>query len=66
MLDEAELSALNRFFIERQGRFGTFSFVDPWTRSTIPSCTVEQDSMDYELAGEMLGRTSLVVLETKV
>ena len=44
MLDEAELNALDQFFNSQQGRFETFSFVDPWTQSTIPSCRVEQTS----------------------
>jgi Conserved hypothetical protein 2217 (DUF2460) len=66
LLDEAELNALDQFFNTQQGRFGTFSFVDPWTQSTIPSCSVEQDSLDYELQGELRGSTSLVVVETRV
>ncbi len=66
MLDDAELSALDQFFSTQQGRFGTFSFVDPWNQSTIPSCTMEQDSLDYELSGEMRGSTSLVVVENRV
>lgn len=66
MLDEAELNALDHFFTTQQGRFETFSFVDPWTQSTVPSCTVEQDSLDYELSGEMRGSSSLVVVENRV
>jgi hypothetical protein len=66
MLDDAELSALEQFFATQQGRFGTFSFVDPWTQSTIPSCTVEQDSLDYELSGEMRGNATLAVVENRV
>ena len=66
MLDEAELNALDHFFNSQQGRFETFTFVDPWTQSTIPSCSVEQDSLEYELSGEMRGSTSLVVVENRV
>lgn len=66
MLDEAEIAALDQFFIEQQGRFETFSFVDPWTQSTIPSCSVDQDNLDYELSGEMRGSTNLVVVENRV
>jgi hypothetical protein len=65
MLDDAELNALNQFFGAQQGRFGTFSFIDPWTQATIPSCTLEQDSLDYEVAGEMRGSTSLAIVETR-
>jgi hypothetical protein len=66
MLDDAELGALDYFFNTQQGRFETFSFVDPWTQVTIPSCSMEQDSLDYELSGEMRGSTSLVVVENRV
>lgn len=66
MLDEAELNALDQFFNSQQGRFETFTFIDPWTQSTIPSCSVEQDVLDYELSEEMRGSTSLVVVENRV
>ena len=66
MLDDAELGALEQFFNMQQGRFETFFFVDPWTQVTIPSCSMEQDSLDYELSGEMRGSTSLVVVENRV
>jgi len=66
MLDEAELNALDHFFNSQQGRFESFSFVDPWTQSTIPSCSIEQDSLDYELSGEMRGSTTMVVVENRV
>ena len=65
MLDEAEINALDQFFNSQQGRFETFSFIDPWTQSTIPSCRMEQDVLDYELSGEMRGSTSLVVVENR-
>jgi hypothetical protein len=66
MLDDAELSALDQFFGEQQGRFGTISFIDPWTQDTIAGCVLEQDSLDYEVAGEMRGSTSLVIVETRI
>ena len=66
MLDDVELSALDHFLITQQGRFGTFSFVDPWTQSTISNCTLEQDVLDYQLSGDMRGSTSLVVVENRV
>ena len=65
MLDDAELSALEQFFATQQGRFEAFSFVDPWTQATVPSCTLEQDSLDYCLSEEMRGSASLVVVETR-
>ncbi|HYM06117.1 MAG TPA: DUF2460 domain-containing protein [Terriglobales bacterium] len=65
MLDEAELSALEQFFMAQQGRFETFAFVDPWTQATIASCSLDQDSLEFSLSGEALGATSLVVVENR-
>jgi hypothetical protein len=66
LLDEGELSALDQFFIAQQGRFETFSFVDPWTQSTSSNCSLDQDSLDYTLSGVMRGSVNLVVVENRV
>ncbi len=65
MLDEAELNALEQFFMAQQGRFETFSFVDPWTQATISNCSLDQDTLGCELSGEARGATSLVVVENR-
>jgi hypothetical protein len=66
MLDEAELSALEQFFVAQEGRFGTFSFVDPWTQTTFPNCSLDQDTLPYAVQGELRGTAQLVVVENRV
>jgi hypothetical protein len=65
MLDEAELGTLEQFFVAQEGRFGTFSFVDPWTQTTFPNCSLDQETLDYELKGETRGTLRLVVVENR-
>jgi hypothetical protein len=65
MLDEAELNAIEQFFITQEGSFGTFSFVDPWTQATFTNCSLDQDALDYQVLGEMQGSASLVVVENR-
>ena len=44
LLDESELAALDQFFISNQGRFGSFSFTDPWDGTVYPNCSMAQDA----------------------
>src|SRR5947209_17370205 len=61
LLDESELENLQAFFLTNQGRFGSFSFVDPWDGTEYPDCSLDQDSFEFVLLGEMRARTVLVV-----
>jgi hypothetical protein len=65
LLDEAELSALEQFFEDQEGSFGTFSFVDPWTQTTYPNCSLGQDTFSYQLSGVTQGSVSLTVTENR-
>jgi len=66
MLDEAELHALEQFFAAEEGSFGTFSFVDPWTQTTFTNCSLDQDTFQYAVQGELRGTAQLVVVENRV
>lgn len=66
MLDETELNALEQFFMAQEGSFGTFSFVDPWTQTTFTNCSLNQDTLQYAVQGEMQGTASLTVTENRV
>lgn len=66
MLDEAELNKLEQFFVAQEGSFGTFSFVDPWTQTTFSDCSLDQDTLQYAVQGELRGTTQLVVVENRV
>src|SRR5271169_2843254 len=66
MLDEAELNALEQFFVAQEGSFGTFSFVDPWTQTTFENCSLNQDTLQYAVQGELQGTAQLIVVENRV
>jgi hypothetical protein len=65
LLDESELASLQAFFLNNQGRFGSFSFMDPWDETEYPDCSLDQDSFEFVLMGEMRARTVLVVKENR-
>lgn len=65
LLDEAELDALRQFFDDQEGRFGTFSFVDPWTQTTYLNCSLQQDTFSYQLSGVTQGSVSVTVVENR-
>jgi hypothetical protein len=65
LLDESEVARLQEFFRTNQGRFGNFSFVDPWDGREYPNCSLDQDSFEFELLSEMRLRTVLVVKQNR-
>lgn len=60
-ITEEELSAIEEFFAEQQGRFGQFSFTDPWTGVEHTDCSFDEDSLHAQLFGEDLGSTTLII-----
>jgi hypothetical protein len=65
LLDERELSALDEFFEANQGAFGSFAFIDPWDGTEYPDCSLESDSFEFTLTGEMRGQTKLEIRENR-
>jgi hypothetical protein len=65
LLDEAELAKLQSFFVSEQGRFGAFCFTDPWDERAYSDCSLDQDSFEFDLLGEMRARTVLVVRQNR-
>jgi hypothetical protein len=65
LLDETELGSLQSFFAQEQGRSGSFSFTDPWEETEYPDCSLDQDSLELELLGEMRARTVLIVRQNR-
>jgi len=65
LLDEGELATLQAFFDSNQGRYGSFTFVDPWDSTEYSDCSLEQDTFEFELAGEMRARTTIVVKQNR-
>ena len=65
LLDEWEIACLQAFFAVNEGRYGSFSFVDPWDDTEYPNCSLDQDSFEFKLLGEMRASTMLVVKQNR-
>jgi hypothetical protein len=66
LLDEDELVTLDQFFLSNQGRFGSFSFTDPWDGTVYPNCSLAADAFSFQLRAEMRGKiTTLTVCENR-
>jgi uncharacterized protein DUF2460 len=65
LLDDAELSALEQFVVTQEGRFGSFSFGDPWTQVQYSSCSMNQEGLDYVLTQEARGAAGVVLQENR-
>jgi hypothetical protein len=65
LLDDTELAEIAEFFQSQQGRFGTFSFEDPWDGTVHPDCSFASDELIMQLAEEARGKLQLVIEENK-
>ena len=65
-LDERELAELTDFFEQRQGRFGTFDFEDPWAGTVVSGCRLALDRMESQFGGEFSASTRLIVIAPAV
>ena len=66
ILDESEMGRLEQFFLENQGTFGTFTFVDPWDGTEYPNCSLDAGTFEFSVIGESRSRTKLVIRENVV
>jgi hypothetical protein len=60
-VDEGELAEIRRFFDEQQGRFGSFTFIDPWDGVEYGNCSFDTDALAASYRGELRAGTTLVV-----
>ena len=65
LLDEAELTALEQFYVAQGGRDGTFTFTDPFDEIVCPSCSFDGDTGLFEYAGAGRGTAIVVVRENR-
>ena len=65
LLDEGEVAAIEQFFADNQGAFGSFAFTDPWDGTVHPNCSLETDTLQTTASGEMDGATVLTVVENR-
>jgi Conserved hypothetical protein 2217 (DUF2460) len=63
LLDDTEMAEVCGFFLAQQGRFGTFSFTDPWDGSVHATCSFESDELALSLEGEARGRLQVTIKE---
>ena len=60
-VSEEELSAIEEFFAAQQGRFGTFSFRDPFDGVEYESCSFDADSLQCHLFDEESAQSTLII-----
>lgn len=65
LLDEAELAALEQFFVSNEGSFGSFSFTDPWDGTPYADCSLANDTFEFQLKSEMRGNLTLTICENR-
>ena len=65
-LDEAELGQIEIFFLNNQGQFGAFNFVDPWDGTSYANCSLAADELDLLTTEPMRGQTRLTIVENRI
>jgi phage-related protein len=61
LLDEAELTALQDFFVSEGGRAGAFSFTDPFDSTVYENCSFAADELDLTFGGFAEGKTTVTI-----
>ena len=65
LLDEAELAAMEEFFLSQQGELGEFSFSDPWDGTEYENCSLDNSDTALEYLRQGRSRTMLIVRENR-
>ena len=63
LLTEDELATIEDFIATSLGRFGTFTFSDPWDGTQYENCTLDADENTVEHSALSRGRAILVLRE---
>jgi hypothetical protein len=61
-----ELVAIEVFFLEQQGQYGSFSFTDPWDGTEYPDCSFESDELHADSFAEGRSSTTLIIKNNQV
>lgn len=64
-IDSNELNSLREFFETQQGRFGSFSFTDPWDGTEHPDCSLAEDSFDARMLDESNCNVRLIIRKNR-
>ena len=59
--DATELAAIETFFLEQQGRFGSFSFTDPWDGVEYADCSFEEDTFEARHLTETRSAARMII-----
>ena len=62
-LDESEIARLKEFFEQQRGRWGTFSFTDPWNNTVYSNCSFAEDSFPHQQPEEGRHQLRLTIYE---
>ncbi len=65
LLDEAELTAIEALFQNVSGRYGNFSFTDPWDNTVYANCSFDSDTLALAFADIGRGQAEIVVKENR-
>ena len=62
-LGESEIARLKEFFEQQRGRWGTFSFTDPWDNSVHANCSFAEDTFPQQQSEEGHSQARLTIYE---
>jgi phage-related protein len=62
-LDEGEQAAVEDFFSQNHGAFGSFAFTDPHDGHVYDNCSLESDGLEVAALSEMHSSTIVTVVE---
>ena len=60
-LSAAEVEAIDRFYLDHQGRNATFTFVDPWDETEHAGCRFTAGHLKISYDEEFRARTELII-----
>jgi hypothetical protein len=64
-LSSEEIGAIESFFEDRQGEFGSFQFTDPWDGTNYSDCSFDQDELWMDALQESIYQGYLVIRNNK-
>jgi hypothetical protein len=64
-LSAEEIAAVEAFFEDCQGQFGSFQFTDPWDGTNYDDCSFDQDQFSTNALGESQYQGYLVIRNNK-
>lgn len=63
LLDETEVDAVRKFFEQQSGKFGRFTFVDPWTNEEVANCAFSSDVFEVDFRSHNRAAASIEIVE---